>query len=1294
METQSEQNRNVPDNETPAPNINPTPQPLPARPLQPPPQPPGTKDLDQKPTHASDRLGKAVAKRPFITISASLVLAFVGSTCFALFWTTETRIEKLWLPKNVEFLRDLEWVQDHYPLELRIQQVIIKPKKSGVNALQPEFFSMLLRVHETVSKLTVRGKTWTDVCMKIPVVHDEDSARNRKKRQILQSPGGQQSDSYNSYDNYFDFDNNTSKNTTLDDEDDFFAAYDDGEEEHLWDLPRELYCPVLVQLPELCWARGPLELFGQNASEFLSSPRHGNRLVTTDDIIAMLGRNRGMEASPVFGHRTDFSAYLGKSVTNASGYTMFAEALRMEWILKVNSSLIKERNRLYPTALGSIADDDTEEFESVFIEAMQKLSRETEDEDFTVLFSSSRSFVDVSTNAIMGDAMKLALGYGIVFIYTASVLGKKNWTENRGLLSIVGIFSVFLSIVTSMGLCQALGVLYGPMHNMLPFLLLGIGIDDMFVVVESFENIPKEKKDTLRVNELMGLTMRKAGLAITVTSLTDFAAFAIGASTSLPALSGFCIYAAVGVAFLYLFQVTFFAAAFALDAKRMAAGRNGFLPFIKHKQTFEITDSLHWTQVNVTKLVMKDYLGPALTHTWCKVLVLLLAGCMTGFGCWGLTELKQDFDPIWFLPQTSYVHQYSIVEREFFPASTNFGKTLISTKGHRIEALPKLRDLIQDMESTPEAKIVSVDSWIDSFENWTLTNFNSSFFDEQSNETDFMPKLNLFLYSPEGFKYQKNFVISGNFSCYGSAEDAVIELSTIDYVHAVVDEPEDQILALDAIRSKLRKLGTESNNEPIGRAVSVLYGSWETNQVIGQELRRNVALALGCVFVMTLLLIASLRASLIVTACVCLTVVDLAFLMHVWGLTIDTVSCVAVVIGIGLSVDYAAHVAHAFLQMSPASNRPSRNDRTRYALSSIGAAVFHGGLSTFLAIVVLADSDSHVFKTFFKVFVGIVGFGLFHGLILLPVVLSLVGPVCWSTPYFFAQPRHSGMYDFARVSSTSSPAVVFAVSMLNLVSTVDSSVEDGSLLSAWQMSSCQFGHCRNGPKQDALMVFSLSLTLLGWADKVFKRYFSLMTLKINFLAIHSHTLCCFPSQLSLKVNLLSICPTIICMNPSAFDVCISVLHIAPCLLSVSPHMLCLHYSYLTYHPCLWSIKEWSDIFPPKLVKYLRNEPAGYPGAARVICCLKEKSLDYDSSSEGNPTTNEVLGIRDPETKETLDRTLGSVGTQNQGIQKALINRVKHCLDPCRRGNYTNGTQAESRPGVLGLVTHANPFCTF
>jgi hypothetical protein len=58
-----------------------------------------------------------------------------------------------------------------------------------------------------------------------------------------------------------------------------------------------------------------------------------------------------------------------------------------------------------------------------------------------------------------------------------------------------------------------------------------------------------------------------AATSITVTSLTDFVAFAISTSSALPALSSFCMYAAVAILFLFLLQITFFASAVCLDVR-------------------------------------------------------------------------------------------------------------------------------------------------------------------------------------------------------------------------------------------------------------------------------------------------------------------------------------------------------------------------------------------------------------------------------------------------------------------------------------------------------------------------------------------------------------------------------------------------------------------------------------------------------------------------------------------------------------------------------------------------------
>lgn len=61
-------------------------------------------------------------------------------------------------------------------------------------------------------------------------------------------------------------------------------------------------------------------------------------------------------------------------------------------------------------------------------------------------------------------------------------------------------------------------------------LSVGLGVDDMFVIIEAWNNLTAlQKRKDLKVK--IAIAMQHAGVSITVTSITDFVAFAIGASS-------------------------------------------------------------------------------------------------------------------------------------------------------------------------------------------------------------------------------------------------------------------------------------------------------------------------------------------------------------------------------------------------------------------------------------------------------------------------------------------------------------------------------------------------------------------------------------------------------------------------------------------------------------------------------------------------------------------------------------------------------------------------------------------
>ena len=79
--------------------------------------------------------------------------------------------------------------------------------------------------------------------------------------------------------------------------------------------------------------------------------------------------------------------------------------------------------------------------------------------------------------------------------------------------------------------------------------MLGVGIDDMFVIVHAFDNLSTPEKRLKSLAQNFATTMKQA--------VIDLLAFAIGATTVLPAL---CIYASLGIFFIYLYAITFFLA--------------------------------------------------------------------------------------------------------------------------------------------------------------------------------------------------------------------------------------------------------------------------------------------------------------------------------------------------------------------------------------------------------------------------------------------------------------------------------------------------------------------------------------------------------------------------------------------------------------------------------------------------------------------------------------------------------------------------------------------------------------
>ena len=507
----------------------------------------------------------------------------------------------------------------------------------------------------------------------------------------------------------------------------------------------------------------------------------------------------------------------------------------------------------------------------------------------------------------------------------------------------------------------------------------------MFIMIAAW----RKTRRTLSVEERMGEAYSEAAVSITITSLTDGLAFCIGAITRLPAVRVFCLYAGVAILFDYIYQITFFGACMVYTGQREANNKHCYT-CKKVLPKEEAPSRLYrmWCAGGFTKASKGDekseqmlthffgkYYGPFIVKPGVKFFaVILFVGYVVfaGYGCHFLEEgleLKDIF------PDNSEAQNY-IRERRHF---TDFGVFLsvCLTEEHNyweLETQEQIENVTQGYESHrfihgPE----HTESWLREFTQFLKQNYNTSVVDKRT----FMNVLrNQFLTIP----YLDRFKLDINFS--GDDENATIVSSRFLVTSTDIKTTTDD----SSWMKDMRKMADLSDISLTVFSPTFIF--IEQYVIVLPNTIQNLIIATVSMFFVALFLIPHPVCALMVTACIVSIETGVIGFMSLWDVKLDGISMINIILCIGFSVDFSAHITYAFIT----SRGSTGNKRAIEALHSLGAPILQGGLSTILAIMILCTSPAYIFRAFFKTMFLVMVFGLMHGLVFLPVLLSFLSP--------------------------------------------------------------------------------------------------------------------------------------------------------------------------------------------------------------------------------------------------------------------------------------------------------------
>ncbi|PIO64228.1 patched family protein, partial [Teladorsagia circumcincta] len=336
-------------------------------------------------------------------------------------------------------------------------------------------------------------------------------------------------------------------------------------------------------------------------------------------------------------------------------------------------------------------------------------NKNTEERVFHPL--ASTSIADMLEEFSQFNYTIIILGYVLMVIYAAFTQARIDgrWLAIRSnvALSFVGVILVTYASICGLGLSTAIGINFNAATTQIvPFLSLGLGIDDMFLLLHNYDEI----SHTMRKNE-MGILLKETGMSVMVTSINNILAFCAGYVLPIPALRSFCSQTAVLLAFNLASLMFVFPAFIGLDLRRVRAGKRDLVycgpsdPNFEtsEKSSAELSTNADLTNPTYIEAYTRDQpwytVGGFLTNLYIPLLkmkivkaaVIFTTLCGVAFGLYGMYTTTLGLELADVLPENTAPAAFMRAREKYF----SFYPMYAVLRGRTID-IPNKQPLIEE----------------------------------------------------------------------------------------------------------------------------------------------------------------------------------------------------------------------------------------------------------------------------------------------------------------------------------------------------------------------------------------------------------------------------------------------------------------------------------------------------------------------------------------------------------------------------------------------------------------------